>query len=343
MKHQRWRVVAFVGLCLVCLIGTGVYAALAAHQAAVGAERASFPTAAPGPAARPGTESPYLLFESTAIDVNYGKLATVPLDDPTAPRTMTSLSCERVAFAAGAGLCLNAQRGAVTTYTAIGFDATFHPRFDLPLAGQPSRARVSPNGLDAAMTAFVAGDGYTAVTFSTRTTIVDLTTGASLGDLEQYSVTRDGVPFKAVDFNFWGVTFANDNRHFYATLQSAGKTFLIQGDLQTRSATVLRENVECPSLSPDNTRLAFKERVRPGSQPWRLTVLNLATMTETPLAETRSVDDQVEWLDDSHILYAVPTAGGSAPTTSDVWEVPADGSGSPAVFLAGASSPVVVR
>lgn len=32
-------------------------------------------------------------------------------------------------------------------------------------------------------------------------------------------------------------------------------------------------------------------------------VLDLATMQETPLAEKQSVDDEVEWLDNEHILY----------------------------------------
>ena len=66
---------------------------------------------------------------------------------------------------------------------------------------------------------------------------------------------------------------------------------------------MLHENVECPSLSPDGTRVAYKRRTGSATRPWRLTVLDLATMRETPLAEPRSVDDQAEWLDDDHVLY----------------------------------------
>ncbi len=106
---------------------------------------------------------------------------------------------------------------------------------------------------------------------------------------------------------------------------------------------VIADAVECPSLSPDGTRVAYK-RPLPGQQRrWRLHVLNLRTMADTALAETRSVDDQVEWIDDSRIAYGVQDEG--PPPTLDVnlWTVPADGSGAPAMFLAHAASPAVVR
>ena len=82
--------------------------------------------------------------------------------------------------------------------------------------------------------------------------------------------------------------------------------------------------MECPSLSPDGTRLAFKKRLD-GADPddWRLSVLNLKTGEEHPLAETQNVDDQAEWLDNDHVLYAkFPDEG-----FPDIWSVPADGTG----------------
>jgi hypothetical protein len=45
---------------------------------------------------------------------------------------------------------------------------------------------------------------------------------------------------------------------------------------------------------PDGTRFGYKKRV--GRSRW-LYVLDLATMKETPLAEERSIEDHVEWLD----------------------------------------------
>jgi Tol biopolymer transport system component len=138
----------------------------------------------------------------------------------------------------------------------------------------------------------------------------------------------------AIDVNFWGVTFARDSDRFFATLATGGKTYLIEGSVRRREARVIHENVECPSLSPDGTRIAFKKRTGSAEAPWRLTVLDLRTMAETPLAEPRSVDDQAEWLDDDHVLYGVDGA---------VWSVRADGRGRPSRFIAGAASPAVVR
>jgi uncharacterized repeat protein (TIGR01451 family) len=132
------------------------------------------------------------------------------------------------------------------------------------------------------------------------------------------------------------VTFTRDANGFYATLKTRGETYLVEGDVATRTMRVLRPNVECPSLSPDGTRIAFKKRVGGilGAVTWRFHVLDLRTMTETPLAEERSIDDQIEWLDDRFVLYGVQ---------ADVWVAPADGSGEPRRFVSRAVSPAVIR
>ena len=113
----------------------------------------------------------------------------------------------------------------------------------------------------------------------------------------------------------------------------------MQGDVAARRLTVLRENVECPSLSPDETRIAFKKRTSTGS--WQLTVLDLATMQEIPLAEKESIDDQVEWLDNEYILYH--KLDYDAPLLVSGFVLPANGNGKPEVFIPNAISPVVVR
>jgi hypothetical protein len=70
---------------------------------------------------------------------------------------------------------------------------------------------------------------------------------------------------------------------------------------------------------------------------WRL---DLETLEETPLAETRNVDDQVEWLDDRHVLYGIPRR-----TTSivDVWVASVDGAEPARIFVPEAESPIVAR
>jgi hypothetical protein len=69
-------------------------------------------------------------------------------------------------------------------------------------------------------------------------------------------------------------------------------------------------------------------------------VLDLETRARHPLAETRNVDDQVQWLDDDDVLYSLP---GAKPALMDTWVVPADGSGTPRLFLPSSYSAAVVR
>ena len=272
-------------------------------------------------------------------------MSIAPLDARTASdRAATRLVCERVSFAAGRGFCLTAERGVFTTYKAFLLDAKLQSTREIKLAGSPSRTRVSPDGRVGAITVFAPGSAhqYEGSTFSTKTTIVDMASGDELGDLESFTTWRNGARFKAADFNFWGVTFARDSNVFYATLKSAGTTYLVRGDLGLRTLTVLRENVECPALSPDNRLIAFKKRVAATTAPWRFYVLDLATMVERPIAgETRSIDDQIEWLDNTQVLYGAPRT--DRPASRDVWVASIDGSSAARVFLAEAESPIVVR
>ena len=263
----------------------------------------------------------------------YGRVALARFAGSGATRTITGLTCDRVHMGAGRGLCLT-RRGRLFTYRAVVFGRDFRGGVDVDLNGIPTRTRVSPDGRYGAATTFVTGHSYAVVgAFSTETVLIDMRRGTKLGNLEDFEVTRDGRRFRKQDFNYWGVTFARDGNTFYATLATGKKTYLVEGNVRTRSARILRENVECPSLSPDNTRLAYKKRVG-GPGGWRFHVLDLSTMSDTPLAENRHIDDQVEWLDNRRILYR---AG------EDVWTVRADGSGSPQKFLTAADSPAVVR
>jgi hypothetical protein len=288
--------------------------------------------------------APHLLFRQTLVDDNYNHVGAAPLDNPASRRGTASLQCERIAFAGGRGICLQASRGIFTSFSATVFDASFQPIHSLKLEGSPSRTRVAPDGRLGAITVFVTGQehGYASATFSTKTTIVDLASGAVLSDLEQFTTFRGGQRIKAADFNFWGVTFGQDSNTFYASLQTAGTTYLVRGDARARTLTVLHENVECPALSPDNLRIAYKKRMNSGLAPWRFHVLDLTTMRERPLvAESRSIDDQIEWLDEGHVLYGAYRSSQSA--TVDVWVAPVDEDAPARVFVSGAESPAVVR
>ena len=302
------------------------------------------PNAAPAPHV-PAAASARLFFRHNGVEAHYGSLAWVDTAKLDEVHYVDSLRCEVVHVSGGHGICLSADRGVFTTYAATLFDAkTLVAGKPFPLKGIPSRARVSIDGRLAALTVFVSGHGYTSLDFSTQTLIVEYATGAVLADLEDFAVTQDGAPLKNPDFNFWGVTFTPDAKNFYATLSTAGKHYLIHGDIAARTATIIHENVECPSLSPDARRVAYKKRLMDGNRVlWQLHVLELATARETPLSEKRSIDDQLEWLDNQNVLYSVPSKDdGSSPST-DVWRVAVNARTPPELFLRGAYSPATAR
>jgi hypothetical protein len=254
------------------------------------------------------------------------------VDDGKVRRRSGDLACERVYYAAGHGICMGVAASGVD-YEATLFDSDLKPAKRLALTGLPSRARVSADGRYGAMTVFVTGDSYLSspTAFSTRTTILDMSDGSQVGHLEQFDVSKDGRSFDAADFNFWGITFdPRDSDRFYATLGTGGVHYLVEGSVSGESMRVLRDGVECPSISPDGRQIAYKSRI--GDQArWRLRVLDVATLKDHAVAEERSIDDQVEWLDDDTLVYSDGV---------DVYTVPADGSGAAALLVRDATSPV---
>jgi hypothetical protein len=337
------RAALFAALCAACAAGAWLYAARTPRAAA--APGLSSIRVESDAAARDRIRSaPHVVIRHTNQGDGYGRVALASLDDPDR-RYVSTLECERVYYAGGRGVCLSADRDVLTTYDAVIFDESFARLWSVPLSGAPSRARVSRDGRFAAFTVFESGHSYTAAGLSTRTTILDLAARRSLGDLEQFSVVRDGKPFRSVDFNFWGVTFAPDPSRFYATLATGGRTLLVEGNVESRAVRVLREGVECPSLSPDGRRIVFKSRQqRAGRLVWQLRILDLDSMAETALdGETRSVDDQAEWLDAEHVMYAMSSDRRPSTGGTDIWTIPARAGAPPRKLLEQAFSPAAVR
>ncbi|MEA2248078.1 MAG: hypothetical protein QOH46_2607, partial [Solirubrobacteraceae bacterium] len=284
-----------------------------------------------------GERRPFVLFRSLdrADGSTYGRLALAPLEGGApGKRLLAGERCERIDLAAGRGLCLGTAGPA--GFSAKILDGELNEVGAVRLAGVPSRTRVSPDGRYGAVTSFVAGHSYADVgRFSTAATIVDLVRGRKVADLEKdFAITVDGRAATARDRNFWGVTFSRDGDTFYATMATGGHTYLIKASLRRRTGTAIHGNVECPALSPDETRIGYKKAVGHDPPVWRFHVLDLATGHETALAETQPLDDQIEWLDDDHVLYR---------SGESTWTVPADGSGAPRRWLEGADSPAVVR
>lgn len=281
-------------------------------------------------------DAPRLVFRNLdrARPRAFGQIAVAGLS-PGAARTLVPLKCERVYFGAGTGICLTRGTAFASGYRARVFGADLKTRGEVKVDGIPSRARVSPDGALGSVTLFVSGHSYADLGgFSTTTTLIDLERGTKVAELEDFAVTRDGTRITAPDVNFWGVTFTRDHDRFYATLATGGNIYLVEGSVKGRTMRTVHPDVECPSLSPDETRIAYKKRVGPAGKRWRLHVLDLRTMQETALAETRSVDDQVEWLDDERVLYGLDER---------IWTMAADGSGKPVEYAPRGDSPTVVR
>lgn len=337
MTPLRRRLIVLV---TAVLILAGVATGMVLH-AADRADEKNRPQAG-GPAVSGGRltlgQKDRLMFVNAAAGPHRTAVASVPSTEPKSGRTASDLKCARFYAAAGTGVCLQSDTGVLKQNNrALLLDADLRTRHTYSLAGTPSRARVSPSGRFVAWTVFVSGESYASAYFSTRTSVLDTRTMKLTPSLETFSIVKDGKSYHAADINFWGVTFAKDDDTFYATLNTANKTYLVRGSLSRQTVTTLAENVECPSLSPDETRVVFKKRVLSNTALWREYVLDLRTLKETPLAERHSVDDQATWLDDDTVAYALPADGEA--DSSDLWSVPANGTGTPRLLIAGASSP----
>jgi hypothetical protein len=72
---------------------------------------------------------------------------------------------------------------------------------------------------------------------------------------------------------------------------------------------------------------------------WQLRIYDLRTGADVPLTvETRSVDDQVDWLDNEHVMYHITGSRGA-----DVWVLRTDNTEAPRILRQYAYSPAVVR
>lgn len=347
---MRSRAVAFAAVAIACTVIATTYVAWAALRSSGTTSdavvkrvdsQAEVPAATTPPPDEPGpaptvAEAPGGRLMVRAVDRENpglnGTITQVGLDADGATRPSRAIGCQRVYYAASRGICL-ALAGQGVSYEVRIFDRSMRTLHELPLQGIPSRARVSPGGRYGSFTSFVTGHSYAVSgAFSTRTMLVDMRSGEEIANLEEFRVTNEGRPIDAPDVNFWGVTFDGDTGRFFATLSTGGSYYLIEGDIASRAARVLRDGVECPSLSPDGTRIAYKSRI--GANRWRIAVLELDGMRDVLLSETRSVDDQPEWLDGGWLAYEL---GG------DVWAARSDGRGKPRRLIADAASPTALR
>jgi hypothetical protein len=318
------RILVGVVAIVLVVLGGGVYVAV---------------TAASQPAATTNAAPPVagdLMFVD--LDGGQDRVTTVKTADLAGARTVSSLRCQRYYRAANTSVCLRLA-GPGPTYEAAVMTGDNAVVKTIALPGIPSRARVSASGNIVSWTSFVTGDSYTVPGgFSTRTGFFDLRTGELTESIEHFQATINHKVTTAADINYWGLTVADDDNTFYATFASAGATWLVKGDLKAKTLQSVRPNAECPSLSPDGKRVAYKKRPTP-LDPWDLVVLDLQTNQEKRLPGTTGIDDQAAWVDNTTLAFG--TAKNEGKTA--IYFVPADGSAPAKSEILNAASPVSVK
>ena len=260
-----------------------------------------------------------VLFRNTAPGQGYGTIGTVPLSDPGGERALAAVACDRVYGTLQNIVCLKTNRGLVTNFEAVVLNRGLAADQELGPAGhsQPDTdqsGRLPGRHHGVCLRALLRERG-----FSTATTITAAQGGSVTGNLEDFALMVNGDPRStAADRNIWGVTFApGQSDMFYATAASSGRIWLVRGSLSARTLTAIHDGVECPSLSPDGTRIAYKKN-NGGTLAahWTRRVPGPRHGKETVLSEQRSVDDQIEWLDNQTLLYGLPATAPRATATS---------------------------
>ena len=279
-------------------------------------------------------EDTALVFVNRVPGDDYGHVGYVNL---AGERFITPLTCQRVDWNRNGGICL--QSGSIGVQArGLLLDSSLRPTGQFPVA-TPSRAEVSPDGTGASWTGFVTGHDYLAAgEFATTTQLIDV--DRQLGaDLETDFVAflGDGTELEAFDDNYWGTSYVN-SQQFYATVGFEGRADLVFGDVETGRLDIVFENASCPAISPDGSTIIAKEQ---RGNAFQLIAIDVATGSRRDLAETRSIDDQVEWIDDTSIVYGLlnEEAGTVGQPALDIWVLNVSDGSAPRLLLPFADSP----
>ena len=148
--------------------------------------------------------------------------------------------------------------------------------------------------------------------------------GAGTGSLEDFALLVNGTTrVTAADRNIWGVTFVPGEatrfmprrRHRAASGWSRAACRRARSRLSTTASSARqfsrRQPVSRTRRTPAGAGPALEGR-RPGP----------GHRQRNCLSEPRSVDDQIEWLDDRTLLYGLARDG--AAGDSDIWQIRAD-------------------
>lgn len=279
---------------------------------------------------------PFVAFRALAPRDAYGRVAVMPLRPGAMPQ-VSPLTCTRLHYAGGRGLCAAQEMAGSELINVVDlFDRTLRRGRRIVLDGIPTRLRVAPNGRVGAITTYAEEEHPDGERLATRTRLIDMRTGRHIADLRDFRVENFNLPPIVGATDIAGVAFERDADRFFATLLTATERYLMAGSVRERRLTTLRTGVANEALSPDGRRLAVK-RLVPERGFWQLAVIDLGTWAEQDLRQgARSVDDQVEWLDDAHVLYHEVDGD-----STSLWMLPADGMQGPRVLVKDAYSGAV--
>ena len=282
---------------------------------------------------------PFLMFRLLAPEKAYGRVGMVSSGAEDVTWHVTPLSCARVAYASGRGMCLVEEQVGATLvrHVAYVFDGTFSRKHRIELAGVPIRARVAPDGRLASVTTYAEEESPAGERLAMESVLIDLVIGRVTADLREFALDTAGRDIRGpIDIS--SVAFDDDGDRVYATLATAADRYVVSGSASERRLRVLADGFASEALAPEGQRLVVKKRV--GDRGfWQLAILHLPTLTTELLNhQSRSVDDQVEWLDTAHLVYHDATE-----TVTGIWTLAADGQSGPRLLVADAFSPAVVR
>src|SRR5687767_9888248 len=158
-RQQRGKMFMWVVLgCVALAVGYTAWVILRGNT------RAALAQAVPQVVAAPEElqaiqNGPHLVFLHQA-EPPYGQVIVSGLDPDSANSARTALSCGRIYYAGGNGLCLNQDSSttdplAPTLVSVMLFGSDFQPRHQFSTEGILSRARISPDGKYAAFTVFI--------------------------------------------------------------------------------------------------------------------------------------------------------------------------------------------
>lgn len=254
-------------------------------------------------------------------------------------RNQTQLECGRIDLNRAGGVCLSVGGGISGTGQGLITDPALVPIKTFGLT-TPSRAAVSPDGSIVAWTGFTRGHSYLEPgEFATLTQVISVERSLA-ADLETSFVTYDGDQIvRNADRNYWGVSFVDSDR-FFATVGFDDTTSVVEGRISDSRLDIVFPDATCPEVSPDGSTVVAKEQ---RGDRFQLVAIDVDSGERRDLGETRSVDDQVEWVDDDTIVYALPNpdAGTAAQPVFDIWAVDTTPGATPRLLVPFADSPAV--